>query len=352
MGTVVDAAVSAAATDEGGYGRARLWASVGWGCTAPIAGIIAAHAGLKASFMCFSLTLAVGLLPTLLLPVQVLSYGGQATQAASKAAGAKASARQQPQKGSAAADGKKRERMDSDVVGREGSGHGMATLVAKAAAETQAAALGVPKLAHQWSIPAAGRQGSTGTEPLVINLTADGRAEAQLAGAVLRRRTTNGIEPLSVDCSHVSVLASVSPSASLALEHPAGADSVWGGIKHLLSDIHIVTFFFLAFLGGVGNGCIGYLFLFLDELGASGTLMGLCLSSNCAAEVPVFYFSGQIINWLGSVERAFNLAMAAYVLRLSCYVVRGSSQVCGCPTIVAQYLAGCQNELGMGWQHQ
>lgn len=30
LGTVVDAAVSAAATDEGGYGRARLWASVGW----------------------------------------------------------------------------------------------------------------------------------------------------------------------------------------------------------------------------------------------------------------------------------------------------------------------------------
>ena len=34
----------------------------------------------------------------------------------------------------------------------------------------------------------------------------------------------------------------------------------------------------------------------------------------------MFYYSGQIIERLG-VERAFNLAMAAYIARLCCYVV-------------------------------
>lgn len=49
--------------------------------------------------------------------------------------------------------------------------------------------------------------------------------------------------------------------------------------------------------------------------------MGLCLSANCAAEVPVFMLSGRILDKLG-VDRSFHLAMACYVLRLCCYLVR------------------------------
>ena len=48
--------------------------------------------------------------------------------------------------------------------------------------------------------------------------------------------------------------------------------------------------------------------------------MGLCLSANCLAEFPVFYFSGPIVERLG-VERAFTYAMVAYVLRLCAYIV-------------------------------
>jgi len=56
--------------------------------------------------------------------------------------------------------------------------------------------------------------------------------------------------------------------------------------------------------------------------GATGTLMGLCLSANCAAEVPVFFWSGRILERLG-VERALHVAMGCYVLRLCCYLVGG-----------------------------
>lgn len=74
-----------------------------------------------------------------------------------------------------------------------------------------------------------------------------------------------------------------------------------------------------------------YLFLFLDGLGATGTLMGLCLTFNCAAEVPVFALSGRILERLG-VPRALNLAMAAYLLRLLAYLVRGGGF--GRPTVM------------------
>ena len=51
-----------------------------------------------------------------------------------------------------------------------------------------------------------------------------------------------------------------------------------------------------------------------------------CCSStvlpHCAAEVPVFFYSGRILERLG-VERALHVAMGCYVLRLCCYLVGG-----------------------------
>jgi hypothetical protein len=42
---------------------------------------------------------------------------------------------------------------------------------------------------------------------------------------------------------------------------------------------------------GFGIGVIGeFLFLFLQELGGSETLMGLTLTFTCLAEVPVFHY--------------------------------------------------------------
>ena len=98
-------------------------------------------------------------------------------------------------------------------------------------------------------------------------------------------------------------------------------ESTWTLLRRLLSDVYVLTFLFLAFLMGVGNGFIGYLFLLLNDYGASGTLLGLCLTMNCIGEVPFFYFSGAIIKKLG-VQPALNIAMGAYCLRVGCYAVR------------------------------
>ena len=42
------------------------------------------------------------------------------------------------------------------------------------------------------------------------------------------------------------------------------------GLRIMFSDFRVVTFYLLAFLMGVGNGCNGYLFLFIDQLGDFG----------------------------------------------------------------------------------
>ena len=55
------------------------------------------------------------------------------------------------------------------------------------------------------------------------------------------------------------------PAAAAAAT--AAQETMWEGLKPLLADIYVLTFFFIALLMGIGNGFIGYLFLFLSDLG-------------------------------------------------------------------------------------
>lgn len=63
---------------QGGYGRQRMFASVGWGGASPLAGAAVARIGLQAAF---SIYLVIGLLvflPTCLLPIGILSAAKKA----------------------------------------------------------------------------------------------------------------------------------------------------------------------------------------------------------------------------------------------------------------------------------
>lgn len=62
----------------------------------------------------------------------------------------------------------------------------------------------------------------------------------------------------------------------------------------------------------------GYLFVYLDELGAPPLLLGACLVAVCSVEIPVFAFSGQILRALG-YRGALRAGLAAYCLRLFAY---------------------------------
>eukprot|EP00195_Chlamydomonas_chlamydogama_P009612 CAMPEP_0202895978 /NCGR_PEP_ID=MMETSP1392-20130828/5071_1 /ASSEMBLY_ACC=CAM_ASM_000868 /TAXON_ID=225041 /ORGANISM="Chlamydomonas chlamydogama, Strain SAG 11-48b" /LENGTH=574 /DNA_ID=CAMNT_0049581183 /DNA_START=53 /DNA_END=1777 /DNA_ORIENTATION=- len=80
------------------------------------------------------------------------------------------------------------------------------------------------------------------------------------------------------------------------------------------------VFFWTAIVMGLGFGLIeAYLFLLLRELGATDLLMGLTLTITCMAEAPVFHFQGRLIKWLGSPDALLDICLAAYVTRLLGY---------------------------------
>lgn len=60
---------------QGGYGRQRMWASIGWGGMSPVAGVVVARHGLQAAFGVYFLVVALAFVPTCLLPISILSSG-------------------------------------------------------------------------------------------------------------------------------------------------------------------------------------------------------------------------------------------------------------------------------------
>ena len=81
----------------------------------------------------------------------------------------------------------------------------------------------------------------------------------------------------------------------------------------------VVLFLLRALLMGFGMGVVeSFLFLYLEQLGASKRLMSLGITFTCVAETPIFHYSGAIIDALG-VPGALNLVLAAFVLRLTAY---------------------------------
>ena len=60
---------------EGEYGKARLWGAVGWGLFSPLSGVITSKLGSAASFDANLIGGVLALLPTVLLPTQVMRLG-------------------------------------------------------------------------------------------------------------------------------------------------------------------------------------------------------------------------------------------------------------------------------------
>lgn len=68
-------------------------------------------------------------------------------------------------------------------------------------------------------------------------------------------------------------------------------------------------------------GVIGeFLFLYLQDLGGSETLMGLTLTVTCISEVPMFHFQPQILRVV-SVHSMLHFVMWTYALRMGLYAL-------------------------------
>ena len=90
-----------------------------------------------------------------------------------------------------------------------------------------------------------------------------------------------------------------------------------------LSSVEVASFLLIATTWGFCVGTIeGYLFLFLDDLGASEVLLGLSLTFTCLAEVPVFHYMDRILRVLGE-NVLVSLVSLAFMVRLSVYRMLG-----------------------------
>jgi PPP family 3-phenylpropionic acid transporter len=89
----------------------------------------------------------------------------------------------------------------------------------------------------------------------------------------------------------------------------------WQGTRSLLSNRSWLLFLFLVFVGGAGQAVIhNYLFLYMNEMGASKTLMGLALTIATISELPMFFFADRLLaRW--SARGLFVFGTIMYVFR-------------------------------------
>jgi MFS family permease len=89
----------------------------------------------------------------------------------------------------------------------------------------------------------------------------------------------------------------------------------WRGARTLLSNRSWLLFLLLVFFGGAGQaGIHNYLFLYMNELGASKTMMGVALTVATISELPMFFYSDRLLaRW--SAKGLFIFGTIMYVVR-------------------------------------
>jgi PPP family 3-phenylpropionic acid transporter len=95
----------------------------------------------------------------------------------------------------------------------------------------------------------------------------------------------------------------------------------WSGVGRLLNDRRWLVFLIAVFVGGIGASLTNnFLFLYMSELHADQTMMGLALTMATVSETPALFFSGWLVRKLGP-RRMLLMALSAYALRLLLYSI-------------------------------
>ena len=90
-------------------------------------------------------------------------------------------------------------------------------------------------------------------------------------------------------------------------------------VRTLLSDCRIVTFLIAILVMGTCMATIEvFLFWFLQDLNGSHLLMGLSLCMTCVSEVPIMFYSGHLIKWIGH-HGVLYLVFVCYTVRYLSY---------------------------------
>lgn len=323
VGVIVDAmvmATTASGTGKGSYGRTRLWASVAWGGVAPVAGAIVANFGLKASFCMFAIIYSLAFVPTILLPINVLTKRASLPVISLKATSSSChemnastlsnevkSVKLDVNKTSTTKSVFEEHQEEQTIKARNSSYHQPTAAESDVSVLITDATLPNPFIVKeiQGNLIA---QSFTGRNRLSLG-------EHQESSLTHRKReTVQGSALMCQEVVHPPPLASVHALC-------AGPQTFWA----VIMQPEVIAFFMLTFFMGYCNGSIGYLFLFLQELGSNGTIVGLSLTMNCIAEVPIFLHSQRIIQKIG-ILRCLEISTAAYCLRMVSYILLPTSK--------------------------
>ena len=118
------------------------------------------------------------------------------------------------------------------------------------------------------------------------------------------------------------------------------------GLRVLMTNTQWVTFVAVALIVGMSLGIfLNYLFLYLEEMGASNTIMGLSLTMSTVSEIPIFLYSKKLLDrWGAKALLAFAIFFTvvrafAYVAMTAPWQVLFISLLHG-PTFAAMWTAG------------
>jgi hypothetical protein len=157
----------------------------------------------------------------------------------------------------------------------------------------------LPDMQHDFVAGSKARQGNLSRQQQQqhIALAVDSRASSNSSSP---HDSSSRISSAAADSTTPPGAAQTQPAAA-----PAGPSDLqppptqqqqqppdfWHSLRLLLRRPEVLIFMGQATAMGFGIGVIGeFLFLFLQELGGSETLMGLTLTFTCLAEVPVFHY--------------------------------------------------------------
>ncbi|KAG2499955.1 hypothetical protein HYH03_002240 [Edaphochlamys debaryana] len=332
VGVMADAAIIHMCAKESDYGKYRLWGAVGWGSFSTVAGWLITTGGIRWAFY----THALLALPTLLLgtrlrhassppppPPPAPAHGPGPGPAGPTPAVALPSG---PGLGDEE-EGEEEEEGDEAEEAERGRGRGKGRgrereqdPLLPVTTDTLKHAAVSHRHAHSHSAgPADSPSSSTASIP-----SQPKRAPTK------SHRSDGGLAPASP-----AAPAGPGPGPGGALDESpqegvgsrtgagagVGAGEYWRHLSGLLRRPEVVLFLVTATIMGYGFGTIdSFLFLYLQQMGATGTLMGLTLTVTCMAEVPAFQLQDRLLDSWG-VTAALDLVQLVYVLRLALYTL-------------------------------
>lgn len=120
---------------------------------------------------------------------------------------------------------------------------------------------------------------------------------APLVGLLTER---NGLQ-WAFYCYFVLMLGNLIVSTQLPISRSPARRQFWRNLGGLVTDRRWILFLVTVFVGGISlTFVMSFLFLYMDDLGASKTLMGLALTAATASEVPFWFFSNCLLRRWGS----------------------------------------------------